>query len=315
MNKLAPSRLFHRLRHIRIENKGLKLLSLLLAILLFAVSRQPTIDLRLVGVPIEYRVSPGFEIGGETERTATVRVNGPRSVIRSLTPNQLLVLADLSNREPGERLVQLKADESFVPDDVKVVQIEPVSLRIKLEPTVARRVKVEPQFSGQVAKGWEIRQIKLVPDEVEVEGPQSLIDKIDHVVTETVNLKGRNSSFQTNIEAEALQNTVRIHTPGPIALSVDIGEERTLRRFTNIPVQWIDKSANGRLLTKTLEIEVYGPKLLVEGMKPDEVRVEVKSTGHPLDTTSLTPLVKIPARIEKNIEIKSIVPREVKVKR
>jgi YbbR domain-containing protein len=315
MNRLAPSRLFHRLRHIRVENKGLKLLSLLLAVLLFALSRQPTTDLRLVGVPIEYRVSPGFEIGGDTERTVSVRVNGPRNVIRSLTPNQLLIIADLNNKEPGERLVQLRADKSLLPDDVKILQIEPVSIRIKLEPTATKRVKVEPQLLGQAAKGWEIRQVKLVPDEVEIEGPQSLIDKIDHVVTETVNLKGRNSSFQTSVEAEALQNSLRIKTPGPIALSVDIGEERVSRRLTNIPVQWVDKSANGRLLTKTVEIEVYGPKSLVESIRPDEARVEVTTTGLSLETTSLTPQIHFPTQIEQHIEVKSVVPREVKVKR
>jgi hypothetical protein len=50
------------------------------------------------------------------------------------------------------------------------------------------------------------------------------------VVTETVNLKGRNSSFQTNVEAEALQNSLRIKTPGPIALSVDMEEHANLER-------------------------------------------------------------------------------------
>ena len=120
---------------------------------------------------------------------------------------------------------------------------------------------------------------------------------------------------QANVEAEALQNSLRIKTAGKIALSVDIGAERVSRRFTNIPVQWVDKSANGRLLTKTVEVEVFGPKSLVEAMRPDEVRVEVNKTGLPLDTTTLTPIVKLPAQVEKNIEDKTTVPREVKVKR
>src|SRR5215510_16017523 len=94
------------------RKQGLKALSLLLAVLLFIVSRQPIIDLRLVGVPIEYRgLSPGVKIVGSAEQTVSVRLSGPRDIVRSLTPNQLLVIADLSGKEPGERVVQLKMDE------------------------------------------------------------------------------------------------------------------------------------------------------------------------------------------------------------
>jgi len=312
MNRLAPSRLFHRLRHTRIENKGLKLLSLLLAILLFVVSQQPVTDMRMAGVPIEYRgLSPGVKISGDVEQTVSVRLSGPRNIVRSLVPNQILVIADLSDKEPGERIVQLKADESSLPDNVKALQIEPVSIRIKLEPTVTERVKVEAQFSGQVAEGREIYRVKLDPGEVEIEGPQSLVHKIDRVLTETVNMDGRKTDFQTSVEVEIPQNSLRVKTPGRINLSVDIGEERTLRRFANIPVRWPDKSANGRLLTKTVEVEVFGPKSAVEALRSDDLRVEAQTTGLPPDANSVAPQVHLPA----NIEVRNIIPREVKVKR
>ncbi|MGH9767330.1 MAG: CdaR family protein [Blastocatellia bacterium] len=316
MNRLAPSRLFHRLRHTRIENKGLKALSLLLAILLFAVSRQPAADLRMVGVPIEYRgLSQGVEIGRDVEQTVSVRLSGPRNIVRSLLPNQILVVADLSNKEPGERIVQLKADESSLPDNVKILQIEPVSIRIKLEPTATKRVKVETRFSGQILEGLEIYRVKLAPGEVEIEGPQSLVNKIDRVVTETVNLDGRQANFQTSVEIEVPQDSLRVNTPGPINLSVDIGAARTLRRFANIPVQWLDKDANGRLLTKTVDVEVFGPKSAIEALRSDDLRVEVKTTGLPPDVNSVAPVIQFPANAEKNIEVRNVIPKEVKVKR
>src|SRR5262245_6796786 len=189
MNSLSPARLFHRLRHARVENKGLKALSLLLAILLFIVSRQPVIDLRLVGVPIEYRgLSPGVKIVGAAEQTVSVRLSGPRDIVRSLTPNQLLVIADLSGKEAGERVVQLKMDQGFMPDNVKGMQIEPASIRIKLEPNLTKRLRVDAQLSGKVEEGREIYGVELYPKEVEIEGPQSVVNKMERVLTENVNL-------------------------------------------------------------------------------------------------------------------------------
>jgi len=311
MNSLSPARFFHRLRHARVENKGLKALSLLLAILLFIVSRQPVIDLRLVGVPIEYRgLSAGVKIVGSAEQTVSVRLSGPRDMVRSLTANQLLVIADLSGKEPGERVVQLKVDESFLPDNVKVMQIEPASIRIKLEPNLTKRLRVEAQLSGGVAEGREFYGVELYPREIEIEGPLSVVSKMDRVLTEKVSLDGRDADFQTSVEVEIPQDS-RVKTSGRIKLSVKIGEERLLRRFANAPVQWIDKGAAGRLLTKTVQLEVVGPKSAVESLRADDLRVEVKTASIPPGVTSLTPQVQLPA----NIEIKNITPREVKVKR
>jgi YbbR domain-containing protein len=300
------------LRHTRVENKGLKALSLLLAILLFIVSRQPAIDLRLVGVPIEYRgLNPGVKIVGDAEQTVSIRLNGPRDIVRSLTPNQLRVIADLSGREPGERAIQLRVDESSLPDNVQVAQIEPASIRIKLEPNVTKRVMVEAKLEGNVPEGREVYSAKVNPGEVEIEGPQSLVDKIDRVFTEAVNLRGRDADFKTSVDVEIQQGSFQVKTPGPIELSVVIGEERIQRRFANAPVRWLDKSATGRLLTKTVQLEVFGPKSAVEALSVDDLRVEIKTTGLPPDVTSVTPQVQRPA----NIEIRNIIPGEVKVKR
>ena len=311
MNSLSPARFFHRLRHARVENKGLKALSLLLAVLLFIVSRQPIIDLRLVGVPIEYRgLSPGVKIVGSTEQTVIVRLSGPRDIVRSLTPNQLLVIADLSGKEPGDRVVQLKMDESFLPDNVKVMQLEPASIRIKLEPNLTKRLRVEAQLSGKVAEGREIYGVELYPRDVEIEGPQSVVSKMERVLTEKVSMDGRDADFQTSVEVEIPQDS-RVKTQGRIELSVKIGEERLVRRFAAAPVRWIDKGATGWLLTKTVRLEVVGPKSVVESLREDDLRVEVKTSSLPPGVTNLTPQVQLPA----NIEIRNIIPREVKVKR
>src|SRR5437868_11709516 len=86
------SRFFNRLRHYHIENKGLKLLALLIAFLLFIASRQPISDVRLVGVPLEFRgIKQGLEISGDVSQTVSVRLRGPQDVMRNIMPNQLAV--------------------------------------------------------------------------------------------------------------------------------------------------------------------------------------------------------------------------------
>jgi len=134
---------------------------------------------------------------------------------------------------------------------------------------------------------------------------------MDRVWTEAVSLDQRVADFQTSVEVELPHDSLRVKTPGPIELSVKIGEERLSRSFTGAPVQWIDKGATGWLLTKTVRLEVFGPKSAVEALRPDDLRVEVKTANLPPEVTTLTPHVQLLT----NIEIKKIIPKEVKVKR
>src|SRR5262249_49092098 len=141
---LNPQRLYQRLTHLRTDewkSAGLKLLALGLAFILFQISRQPLNDIRLVGVPVEFRGSrTGLEIVSDNNlpQTVSVRLRGPRDVVRGLLPNQLAVIAHLAHKEPGERVVQLRSRDVSHPDGVQVLQIEPASITLRLEPTVRK---------------------------------------------------------------------------------------------------------------------------------------------------------------------------------
>jgi YbbR domain-containing protein len=314
---LSPPRLWHRARHLHVEHKGLKLLALALAILLFVVSRQPVSDVKLFNVPLEYRgQSSNVEISGDVEQTVSVRVRGPRDIVRNLMPSQLSVLADLSNKEPGERVVQLHADDVSLPDSsIRVIQIEPASIRLTLEPKLKKSVTVQAQFMGQLADGLEVYHTTVEPPTVELEGPQSLLGKVNLVLTETVNLAGRNKDFQALVDVETPQRSLRVLTPSPIKLSVEVGEKRESKRLQNVPVTWDGQTPAGRLLTKTVEVELYGPQSLVESLQAKDLLAEVKTVTWENGLGVAQPTVILPGGADKRIVVRNIFPKEVKLKK
>jgi YbbR domain-containing protein len=308
-------KLLHFLRRIHIENKGLKVLALLLAILLFALSRQPVSNVRLSEVPLEVQgPSRGVEISSGIDQKVSVRLRGPQDVIHSLMPNQISVIINLNNKEPGERIVQLRPDNVSKPDNVQVVQIEPASLRFKLEPTAKKIVKVEPQFMGDLAEGMEIYRRHVEPPEIEIEGPQSYVNKVHLVLTETVNLSGRKNSFQTTVDVETPHNSLRVLTPGPIKLVIEIGELRAIRTFNKLPVYWLNQTADFRLVTKTVDVELYGPRSAIEGLQADDLRVEVESDELTAGSQSAQLQVRLPDNRGQQVKVKTI-PSEVTLKR
>ncbi|MBL8189339.1 MAG: hypothetical protein JNK38_15125 [Acidobacteria bacterium] len=311
---LSLDRLWNRLRHVEVENKGLMVMAILLAVLLFAVSRQPISDVKLFNVPLEYRGQrPDVEISGEITQTVSVRVRGPRDLVRSLTPTQLSVIADLTNKEAGERVVQLRPDDVSLPDNgIHVIQVEPASLRLVLEPKIRKQVPVEAQYSGQLADGVEFYSARLQPPVVEIEGAQSHLGKVSRVLTETVNLNGRSSSFSVAVDVEMPHPSLRVLTSDEVKLFVEIGERRSFKRFANVPVQWLNPSPGGALLTKTVAVELYGPNSAVDAIQEKDLRAEI--TADP-NTTRAVPKIILPVNADPRIGIRSIIPNEVKLKK
>jgi hypothetical protein len=309
------ARLAYRVRHFHVENKGLKLLSLLLAFLLFAVSRQPQREVLLPGVPIIYaNVPPGLEISGDVPATASVRLRGPQDVVRAVTANQLEVVADLTDKLPGERAVQLKpADTGH--QNIRVLRIEPTSVELRLEPTRRKPVPVEARFIGQPAPGFERYGHRVEPGAVEIEGPESRVAAVTRVQTESISLDGRRETFTANVDLDLHQQGVRALTTGPFRFTVEIGEQRAERVFTDVPVAWPDQPPHARLLTPRLNVTLRGPRSVVAALKAEDVKAEIRTTGVPEIVEHLRPKITWPAEVGAKIELVSVNPGEVKVRR
>jgi hypothetical protein len=306
--------IWHSIVNYRVENPGLKLLALVLATLLFAISRQPISEVRLVGVQLEYRgLAQGLEIsGGEVNETVSVRLRGPRDLVRNIMPNQVAVVADMSNKEPGDRVIQLKTRDVSAPEGIEVLQIDPGTIRLRLEPTTRKRVKVVPDLVGQVKEGFEIYHVSIDPPMVEIQGPESQVAQVESVSTESIQLFERTSSFAASVDADHPNHSIRVVTQRLISLSFEIGESRSHRKLT-VPVSW--ESAGSRLLTPTVTVDLYGPRTLIESIAPESVRVEMQSAEVTGDEGHGVPKVILPAEIRNRVEITGMTPPEIRFKR
>jgi len=313
---LSPSRFWQRTRRIRLENKGIMLMSLLLALALFVISRQPISDVKLFNVPLEYRGQRSdVEISGEIAQTVSVRVRGPRDLVRSLMPTQLAVTADLTNKEAGERVVQLRTADVALPDsNIQVVQIEPASIRLVLEPKVKKRVPVKAQLIGALSEGLELYGSSAVPDLIEIEGAESQTNTVNYLLTESVNLSGHGKTFQAMVDVETPHSSLRVLTATPVKLTVEIGERRSFKRFPAVPVHWVNPARNKELLTKTVEVQLYGPASTLDSLQSKDLRVEVTADSSPNVTTAL-PKVILPENSAPHVEVIKIIPNEVKLKK
>ncbi|HEC98712.1 MAG TPA: hypothetical protein ENI58_11300 [Nitrospirae bacterium] len=193
------------MRQLLFKNLGLKILALCLAIILwFLISGRGVSEITRE-VPIEYiNIPPGYEIVKKDHDTVRVSLFGSEVVLGSIKPEDLKVYVDLKDAQPGRGAYRIKKRNIKVPPALTISNVTPSKVHIFLDRTVRKKVPVNPDISGEPAPGKYISQIIIKPEEVEVEGPESMLKKISAVRTEPVDVSGldENSINKVNIVSD-----------------------------------------------------------------------------------------------------------------
>src|SRR5215831_19976043 len=137
------------------NNWHLKIVSLILAVMLWmAVANQASSEIGLE-VPLEYRNIPRqLEITGDMTNTVEVRLRGSSSLIKDITAKDVSTTIDLGKMTRGEKIVPLSPQNVQAPFGAEVIRVNPSSVRFSLERTSTKTSPVVPAI--QLADGYEL---------------------------------------------------------------------------------------------------------------------------------------------------------------
>src|SRR6266699_4903206 len=139
-----------QLRRWLIYNWHLKLISLILAVMLWMVVATETSSELGMEVPLEYRNIPAqLEITGDTTNMVQVRLRGSSNVIRGISPKDVSTTIDLAKMKTGEKVVALSPQNVQAPFGAEVIRVNPSSVRFNLERTIAKPIPIVPTILGQ----------------------------------------------------------------------------------------------------------------------------------------------------------------------
>ncbi|MGZ4824619.1 MAG: CdaR family protein [Terriglobales bacterium] len=215
------------LRKYVFHNFGLKLLSLVVAVLLWlAVTRDPVAEIAL-NVPIEFHNAPEhLEISSETVPQVLVRVRGPVREVRDLSASEVHAIIDLARVQPGERTYDLAPRHIRVPDGVEVVQAVPSQIRINFDRRESRQVEVKPRVIGTFASGYRIEKVVPVPHSVTIVGPAGHVEAVETAITDPVDASGVVGVATFVTHAYVSDPLVRLADPSPIRVTVTTEKQK-----------------------------------------------------------------------------------------
>ncbi len=280
------------LRDIVVEDWGLLLLAAVITLgLWYAVTAQraPATVLRR-GITLEFALPPNVEIANDPVNRVDVRLEGSQSRLDEIDPRDLTARADVTALRPGERVVRLSSKNVSMelPEGVRLVDLAPRSVTLRLEPVVEKEVPVEVHFEGGLPEGFEVRDVRVTPSTVRVRGPESHVRVVEKIHTETISLEGQRESFPYPQAAVDIPDQKVVPLEPSVAVRVEIAEQTVERRFEGVVVR---SAAGGPVSPQTVSVTLRGPRSIFEALKTEEIRivVEVGEDGRPAPRLALPP--------------------------
>ncbi len=208
------------------SNIGLKILSILLAALLWLVITN-------VDDPVKSRPFSNIAVDIQNEEvinvpdkvyeiiegeTVSFRVLAKRSVVDKLSPYDFYVTADFSKLLSGGNSVLI--DVSCKKEDVTITDLSPKAITLRQEEISDEDFKVNVVLKGEVTEGYYVGEKTVSPLIVRVDGPKGRIEKIKEVVVE-VDVTGASQSMNRLAIPKALDEEGNVIDASKLNFSED----------------------------------------------------------------------------------------------
>jgi YbbR domain-containing protein len=268
------------------------LLAFALAVFIWlnATRTEDPIQTRFLEVPVSFVGLPADTVlvSGDQDTIVQLRLEGPRSVLQEVTPEDFVATVDLSQVPPGqETSVEINVVGSR--PGATISFITPEQVDVLLEQQVTKRVPVEVDLRGTVARGHTQGEPLLEPGEITVSGPAGRVGQLDfaqvtmflnnavETTTESIppifyDQQGRVASV-TGLQLDTNEVVVTV----PVEESAGFADKL-------VTVVWTGEPAPGYRL---LSVSADPPSVLVEG-RPAQVNRLTSVRTEPIDITGLT---------------------------
>lgn len=297
----SPNRVGKLARKVFLEDWSLKLLSLAIALVLWlVVTGQNEPVTAHVNVQLNFIRPQSLEISNDPPRTVDVMLTGSRNKLDDLTALDLVATVDISDQRAGERVLRL-ADKAQIslPQGVKVDGFQPSAIPIRLEQIIERQIAIEPKIEGQPADGYEVYAVRPNKGSVTVRGPESRVNALQKVMTETISLSGHKQTFTaSNLAIDVPDTKVDLMDP-IVSVEVEIGERPVERSFSGVALY---NSDGAKTEQPPMTITVAGPPSLLDTLKAEDLRIVFEPDGN---SSVLQPRLQLAPALQGKVTLKS----------
>lgn len=270
------------------NNFPVKVISLLVAALswMILISAQSRAGYFPGKVPITYTNLPVNMISVSDTDSVRIKIIANPETWSKLTLNNFTAKVNLENLNEGTH--SLPIDVTSNNDGVRIVEENPPTVLVTIEEAKTKSVPVIVKTLGQPKSGFDVISATSLPEEANVTGPASIVDKLDSVITQA-QVSSTNTEDQTtqtkvkalNEQGEEISGLT--FSPQFVAVNIKYGKSSTVKTV-GINVDTTGSLPSGYTLEN---ISVTPSTVAINGTEDDLAKISSLETK-PLNLSNLT---------------------------
>ncbi|MDR3312627.1 MAG: hypothetical protein LBS64_05795 [Spirochaetaceae bacterium] len=253
------------------RNWYIKVPCLVLALGLHYFYQISSLDQRSFSVPLTVKAGGLTLPAGPVPSSVRVTVRGNRNDVAGISENDLSAILDISYYSQGGAQnvpVLVSLSDAAAQLDPLEMRVTPDVIGLKVELRKVRAVPIKPMLEGLVSPGREVTGVTVMPSTVQVSGPESVVDRLAAVWTQTIDIDSRQVSFTGQVGLELptpLVRFVEVSRDTKISVIVMIAEKIVTQRIT-LPVTPDNLAGDLRTVGElpTVEVEFSGSQNIAE---------------------------------------------------
>ena len=253
-----------------------KVIALFFAVLVWErVTARLDVSQKMRNIPVTISM-PGFVLLENRHVSVDLELKGSQQHLNRITLNDIKIDVTVDHPHKGLNKLIISKHNITVPNGVSIASITPSDIDIYIDEQMTKKVPVKLTYSGSLLDGYAINPLLIIPQEVTVTGPKSIIETMQYIKTESIPLrKDFVEDFDCQSKIDLGDKNISVN-PKEVSARIEIYKKFNVRKFQNIPIKpfgYIPNSSKIKIEPSNAVVTVKGLKNVIEVTTPDEIRV------------------------------------------
>jgi YbbR domain-containing protein len=200
--------------------------------------------------------------GNSYPKNVRITLRGDNRIFH-LDENDIEAHLDLSKyTEPGTYKIPVQIQQKGSAEETENMEIivDPMELTLELDTRMSKTIPLTLRTRGYPEPGYEMVSYTLEPNQVVINGPRKMIEKISELSTEFIDLQGRNEDFAVRVRIINTNQLVIIRGSGTADFNGFIKELIVIKIFDDCPIQVrnLDESLEAMLNPPLASVKIHG---------------------------------------------------------
>ncbi len=219
------------------KNWLLKILALIIGISLwYFVVGEDQIDITIT-VPIEVHNLPAeLVIANQFKKDIEVSIRGPRRIIQEMRQANISRPINLAQAEAGAVVITNDGKSIPFPQGITVLRLQPTNITLLIDQLFEKNFSINPVLEGEPSSGFELKAIKLDPDQLTVTGPKTLLEQQTALKTVVINLDSMEKPEKLQIPLDLNNNILQLIGETIVTVTIVVEERILIKTVRGIPI-------------------------------------------------------------------------------